>query len=220
MCSSIFVSAYEGFEIEPVSPDEEHRLLEICDFALHTDEITKEHFSQTITSFDISASKKIALGLKNGCVLILDTDGNILWWMTFNDRGTVFVQWEEENLLVAKNKFSCLYEFTQEGSYVKSSFIISGSRVNNSAWLNILNRRSITVGEDVFAIKKGMNFFSNGYSKLIRVDSLGNETVLYNVEHSAIVASIFLLGMIILFLIATCGTIIASVKKRQGITQA
>ena len=218
MCiySSVSVFAYEGFEIEAVSPAEELRLLEICNFSIHTEKIEKTHFSEEITSFDISASGKIALGLKNGVALILDTDGNILWWLTFNNRGTTFVQWEEENLLVARNKFSCLYEFTKEGSYKKSSFIVSGSQVNNSARLDILNRHLITVGEDVFAIKKGMNFLSNGYSKLIRTDSSGNKTVLYDTEHSATVASAFGLGMIILFLIVTCSIIIASVKNKES----
>lgn len=194
----VSVSAYEEFEVEPASPDDEQRILELNDFSFFFSGKDKGSFSQVITSFDISNSKKIALGLKDGCVLVMDTDGNVLWWMTYNTIGTVFVRWQEESLLVASSKFSTLHEFTSAGSYIKSSFLIANSRINNSTNLDILRQRSIAVGEEVFSVKKGYGIFSTGYSKLVKVDSSGNETVLYNVENSVIATNIVGVGILIL----------------------
>ncbi|MBQ4598595.1 MAG: hypothetical protein IJB19_01630 [Clostridia bacterium] len=181
---------YEEFEVEPASPEDEQRILKLNNFSLFSGENEKANFSQVITSFDISDSKKIALGLKDGCVLVMDTDGNILWWMSFNQSGAIYVRWQKETLLVSNAKFSTLYEFTSTGSYIKSSFIITSSRINNSTNLDILRQRSITVDEEVFSIKKGYGIFSTGYSKLVKTDSSGNETVLYNVESSVIATNI------------------------------
>lgn len=188
--------SYEGFEVKFLSDEQGRQVFESRDFVLHLGEDNLKTFDQAISSFDVSPSKQIALGLQDGYVLVLDADGNVLWWLSFNNIGTTYVQWQQENLLVAGAKFSCIFEFTNEGTYVRASLVLDGSSINNSSKLDISHRQSVAVEKDNFTIRKGLAIF--GYSKLIKVDAEGNETILYDVEADVITRTVVWIIIILL----------------------
>lgn len=122
-----------------------------------------------IYNMDVSKSGKIALSLKSFAeksVAVFDENGDLLKTFSFDADGSVYVSWNDENLVLLYARGDTAFEITLDGKPVNVYSYDPGTSIYRT-----LEQNRIEMNGCVYEVKRG--------SVLTKTDPKGQETVIY-----------------------------------------
>lgn len=175
--------------------------------------------SSPIINFDVSESNNIVIALDEKKILIKNQDNNVLNCYEFDSEGTFYVNWNGDNILLFLVRSSVIVEFSIEGQLINMVNCDTHSVKNSELWRMAGNNKKVSANDYNYNIKNNMgilNIFSfQRYSQLIRTDSLGNETIFYDVSQSQFEKIVFRILVIILMVITVVMSITYPIIKAK-----
>lgn len=121
----------------------------------------------------------------------------------FSNYGSFFIQWNYDNILLLLVRSSIIVELTSAGQLIDMVRAEDSSIENNSLWNDIAKKDHVYIGENSYSIRNQMgflNFFASSYSQLLKTDSSGNITILYDVNSGQLTKAIVTFIAILLFI--------------------
>lgn len=205
-----------GFKTDNMESEEQQTFLKNVDLNL----ITEQPPSYSVLCFDVNEDGLIALGSKaldKKIVSIYSSDGVFMYGYTFNCSGSYGIEWDENNLIIYFVRSDVAAMFDEKGSCLELKMIPITAE-NNSYWNYFVFSKKRIVGESGYRLKNDMgpflNVFASSYSQLIKTDSDGSTTVIYDVSDSQLLYSIIWIAAIVL-IIAIAITAIAKQWKKN-----
>lgn len=181
--------------------------------------------SSPIINFDVSESNNIVIALDEKKILIKNQDNRVLNCYEFDSEGIFYVSWNGDNILLFLVRGSVIVEFSLEGQLINMVDCDTHSIKNSELWRAVGNNKKVSANGFDYNIKNNMgilNIFSfQRYSQLIRTDSVGNETIFYDVSQSQLEKIVFRIVVVIIMIIAAVMSIVYPViraKKFRRIT--
>lgn len=196
-----------GFEATDLSENKINGIWQNIDVKVLSN-ISLNDIKSSIVTFDISKNGLILLGFESlkseKKVAIVDDEKNVLKLLEFSTYGSFYLQWKENNILLLLVRGSIIVEISQDGQLVNMISVDMESTTNNSLWHKILAKRKINMGGSTYYIRNKwaiLNYMKSAYSQLVKKDSQGNETILYDVDIvQAKRTTLFVMIVIIYFL--------------------
>ncbi len=198
-----------GFTTSEMNAKEQHIFLSNINLSPIYDEPQKG----TITCFDVSKSGLIAIGFtssENKHISVYDTTGKFQYGYIFNCNQSFGVQWDNANLIIYFVRSDVAASFSSDGANVELKKI-EDTMDNNSYWNHFVFSKEKTIDGNKYVIKNSMgvlNIFSSSYSQLLKTDSNGNETVLYDVSTTQATKTIFIFIAVLIFVALVTAVII------------
>ena len=199
-----------GFETESMTEERKESLwpkfmLELSDY--------KEE-SNKISCFDVSESGLIAIGFEYSwetkkVINIYNSDGRFLYGYLFDDYGTYGVAWNGENLLICIVRGDFEIMIDKSGSCLDIRKV-SDTPNNNDHWNYLLHSKKRTVNGSEYRLVKG----NNGYTKLIKTDSNGKKTTIYQADTEFYITKGDILWLLC-FSLAIIGNVIPFIVKKR-----
>lgn len=208
-----------GFSTSEMSAKEQHIFLSNVNLSLIYDEPQKS----TITCFDVSKSGLIAIGFasaENKYISVYDTTGKFQYGYIFNCNQTFGVQWDNANLIIYFVRSDVAASFSPDGTNVELKEI-EDTIDNNSYWNHFVFSKEKTIDGNKYILKNNMgvlNIFASSYSQLLRTDSNGNETVLYDVSTAQMTKTVCIFIAVLIFVALVTAVIICPffIAKRKS----
>ena len=208
-CVNVF-AMNTGFTTKDVSPESWKGFLSNINLLL----VTEEPEKAPIKCFDVSDSEMIAVGFKtlsNTYISVYDKEGIFQYGYVFNCNQGFEVQWDGTNLIIYFFRSGVAASFDSRGNNIEVKEV--ENTVENSIYLNnslspterIVNKNKYTIKNNIWIL----NIFAFSYSQVVKTDSEGNETILYDVSIFKTVRTIVVFTCILLFL----GLIIGGSKR-------
>lgn len=180
-----------------------------------SDSVPLSSIGLPIVSFDVSENGRILLGFKGNKVAVVD-ENKVLNFFEFSNDGSFYVQWKDNNILLLLVRGSIIVEFSQDGQLINMIEVDDNSIQNNSLWNQIAQKKHINIGQSSYCIKNNMgilNFFTSSYSQLLKTDSNGNSTVIYDVNSAQMTKTIILFVTVIIFMATVISGIVVQCFK-------
>lgn len=183
-------------------------------------------YHDRIVSFDVSDKGLVVLATKNRKILVLDDCGNLLKAFAFVSAGDYYVQWNNDNLVLYLIRGDKAIEFSMEAECISVSILDSNEA--HEMWNNFDKLKKIVVNNNTYEVKREMGvlsniLFSGEYTKLLKTDSAGNTTILYEVDQRDIKNTKFIVLVVLVLIVVINITIIVailiSVKKIKDRTR-
>lgn len=208
-----------GFKTDNMESEEQQTFLKNVDLNL----ITEQPPSYSVLCFDVNEDGLIALGSKaldKKIVSIYSSDGVFMYGYTFNCSGSYGIEWDENNLIIYFVRSDVAAMFDEKGSCLELKMIPITAE-NNSYWNYFVFSNKRIVGESEYRLKNDMgpflNVFASSYSQLIKTDSDGSTTVIYDVSSDQIIKTIIVfIGIVILITIVLIKLILVFFKSEKN----
>ena len=211
LCSLSVLAVNDGFDTDPVPENEANEIFNRFNIISGDQPYDMDN---PIVSFDVSDDHRIALGLKDHIIKILNTDGQVLNILTFNSDGVYYIEWSGQNLILYQGRGSLAVEVTLSGELAGMWEINENSIKTAKYWNSLSSRKEIKVDQNTYKLQNKMgvlNLIAGGiYNQLLKIDSDGNTTILYDVNTSRLIKMI----IIIIFFIAFFTAVIILVFKK------
>jgi len=196
-----------GFETRDLSQELQDRIWGNIQLSVSESKPT----NAAICSFDVNENGDIALGLCNNTINIYDSNGQYQYSYFFTTSGSYSVEWDNDKLLIFLVRSSALLQVDSKGKLVEMKK--ATETADNSIYLISLRKPRRTVNDSVYVIKNELGFFNliirSSYSKLVKTDANGTQTVIYDVSRSY--NRTFIIGFIAFIIFAT--TVIGSLAR-------
>jgi hypothetical protein len=168
-----------------------------------------------ISTFDVNNSGQIAIGLSNKKINIYDTDGQFQYGYSFSTAGDYEMEWDKQNLIIYLVRSDIALKVDSEGNYLELESI-DNSIENNSYWNYLERKTSQTSGGNYYEVnnKKGINIFATNYSRLVKTDSNGIETIIYDVSKTKMASQVTIILLVIGLITITTLIIIEGWKDK------
>ncbi len=170
-----------GFSTREMNSEDQHTFLSNINLTLISDEPQKS----TFTCFDVSESGQVAIGFandQNKYISVYDANGKFQYGYVFNCNQSFGVQWDSANLIIYFVRSDVAASFDSNGANVESR-TIEDTADNNSYWNRCVFSKEKTIDTNRYTAKNNMgilNIFASSYSQLLKTDSNGNETIIYD----------------------------------------
>lgn len=202
-----------GFTTENMSPKEQKLFLSNMKITLLDTDVK----SESMSCFDVSDEGLVALGFINNTICVYNHNGDFKYGYSFDCSGSFGVEWDDENLLVyfVRSDIAVLLDNSATCLEIKE---ISNSIQNNTYWNHTVFAEKRLIGKDKFEIKNDLgilNIFTTSYSKLVKTNENGIETVIYDISNHYRLKVLLMLFGIILFIIIVVCVIIKQIKKTK-----
>ena len=174
--------------------------------------------TSSIVSFDVSENEYILLGLKDNIIIIADKNGCVLNSLKFVTDGTYYVKWEDRNFLLMLVRSSLIIELTPEGQLV-DIIQTDDNDVDNSKLWRAVKQKEISVNDSNYVLRNKFgpfNIISSSYSQLIRIDSVGNESIIYDVNTQQLIKTSLSLIFVVAFFICAIYYVFRPTKNNQS----
>lgn len=216
---TVHASTTYGFETTNLSNNEKIEIWKNINVKSLSDSISLNDIGLPIVSFDVSESEKILLGFKGNRVAVLDKNREVLNFFEFSNDGSFYVQWNGDNILLLLVRGSIIVEFTSTGQLIDMVKAEDNSIKNNSLWNEISKKDYVYVRENSYSIRNQMgflNFFSSSYSQLLKIDSNGNITTVYDVNSTQLTKTIVIFIANLLFVALVAVIIVRQFLKAKN----
>ncbi len=204
-----------GFETEDIDQESQQERLEYMQIQLLTsgDEQTK-----SIACFDINDQGMIALGLyssDNKAIYVYNQKGGFEYGYAFKDNGNFGVEWDHDNLLICSVRGDAIIAVDRDANCVGMKSI-TDSIDNNTYWNHEIYAVRRTYSGDTYEIRNDLDFFNAfaaSKSKLVKIDTEGKTTVIYDVSDYARTRIIIVLCTVVMFMTIVIFTIVMQFRK-------
>ena len=194
LCSLSVLAVNDGFDTDPVPENEAKEIFNRFNIISGDQPYDMDN---PIVSFDVSDDHRIALGLKDHIIKILNTDGQVLNILTFNSDGVYYIEWSGQNLILYQGRGSLAVEVTLSGELAGMWEINENSIKTAKYWNSLSSRKEIKVDQNTYKLQNKMgvlNLIAGGiYNQLLKIDSDGNTTILYDVNTSRLIKMIIII---------------------------
>lgn len=205
-----------GFSTDYITPEEKELLLSNINLSL----IKEGPRRTSIICFDVNENESVAVGTEDAnrkSVLVYTSNGIFKYGYTFDCSGSFGVEWDNEDIIIYFVRSSVAASFDKEGNNIEVKKI-QDTADNNSYWNQNVYSSDRTVNGNKFTAKTNMGFlntFTSSYSQIIRTDTDGNTTTVYDagVEYTVKFIGIFI--FVILFIVIIAAIITVEIKKRN-----
>lgn len=190
-----------GFDTVTLSEDKVKQIWENINVRTITDPVSLSNIELPIVSFDVSENGEILLGFKENKIAVIDED-EVLHFFEFVTAGSYYVQWNDHNILLLLVRSSVVVELSQDGQLVNMILTDDHSMQNQSLWRQLINKTQINIGQSSYSMRNDMgilNFFASSYSQLVKTDSNGNSTMIYDVNSAQLAGTIIELIFVFIF---------------------
>lgn len=205
-----------GFETDNMELSEQQIFLKNVDLKL----ITEKPPSYPVLCFDVNEDGMIALGsesLDEKIISIYSIDGDFMYGYTFNCSGSYGIEWDKNNLIIYFVRSDVAAMFDEKGNCLELKKIPITAE-NNSYWNDYVFSKQRTVGNSEYTLKNDMgpfNLFASSYSQLIKTDSDGSTTVIYDVNNDQLIKTIFIFIGIVLLIAIVIGKVVLEFRKAE-----
>lgn len=199
------VAMTTGFEVKPVETDNN----------IGVKIENKEYHLSSIKCFDVSNKGLIAVGTDEGIekhINVYDSNGTFKYGYSFTDYGTYGIGFDDENILIYISRGDTAYLVDRKGNCLEKCDILNNLE-NNSYWNNVVFAKTKESSGNKYYLSKSpslLGLFSPFYSRLIKKELNGKESILLDVsdEHDVYITLLFITAMIVIV-----ATIVVIVKK-------
>lgn len=162
----------------------------------------KPETDYTIEHFDVNTDGTIALVFTNSTIGVYDFNGEYLYMISFDTVGSYEVFWLDNNLVILDERQDNAVEIDSSGNLV-DIFVLDYNYGSNQRFYPYFMSTKREVDDTKFVIRNNLGvlnvlakFFA--YSQLVKIDSNGTETILYDVSYNqratVIIYSILIMG--------------------------
>lgn len=169
------------FVLEDMSSDEIESFLNDINIVRFTSEPRKE----PIVCFDVDNNDMFAVGTENSenkKICIYSSDGVFQYGYQFQSFGSFGLEIKNGILNICFVRSAVSVAIDSEGNILKVSKI-SNTIENNSYWNYFVNAKKRKTGEHEYVLRNDIGFvgiFASSYSQLYRIDTDGQEKLLYD----------------------------------------
>lgn len=204
-----------GFEIESSDIDKDEYSLRIG-LVIRETEVT----GKNIRCFAVSPFGMIALGLDDGTssrkINIYNKDGIFQYGYEFSIHGSFGLEWDENNLVICTVRGNNRVIFDRNGKCIEL-VKIRKTKANSEYWKKEILSRKKNFENDQYIIRSPIRIWNmlihSHNSQLVKVDSFGNEIILYDSSKQQL-QSIIIWGLVVvLFLICFIVSMIKLLKR-------
>lgn len=172
-----------GFSTEDLPLQDKNTFLANFNISLIEDEPTK----RAIKCFDVNKNGLIAIGQKsldNNILCVYSYDGIFQYGYQFNCSGNIGIEWDDDDINIYFARSDVIAKVNSMAKVVEISKV--ENTIDNNSYLNhFIYSTKRASGDIVYTLRNDMglfNLFSSNYSQLIATNSMGEETVLYDVN--------------------------------------
>lgn len=189
-----------GFSTSEMSIKDQQTFISNTKLSLINDEPRKS----IIKCFDVSNSELIAIGSKiseKAYISVYDTTGKFQYGYAFDCNQNFAVQWDDTNLIIYFVRSDVAALVDSNGTIMELKRI-DNTLNNNSYWHHSVFITEKTLNDNRYTIKNNMgllNVFVSTYSLLVKTDSDGNETIIYDVSSAQTAKTVFIFIGVCLF---------------------
>lgn len=205
-----------GFSISEMNSKDQHTFLSNINLSPIYDEPQKG----TITCFDVNESGLIAIGFassENKHISVYDATGKFQYGYIFNCNQSFGIQWDSDNLIIYFVRSDVAASFNSDGINVELKRI-EDTIDNNSYWNHSVFSKEKTIDGNKYTIKNNMgmlNIFASSYSQLLKTDSNGNETIIYDVSATQMTKTLLITIAVLIFVALVIAIIIWQVFRAK-----
>lgn len=189
-----------GFSTEEMNSEEQHTFLSNINLTLISDEPQKS----TFTCFDVSESGQVVIGFANAqkkYISVYDATGGFQYGYVFNCNQSFGVQWDSANLIIYFVRSDVAASFDSNGDNVELR-TIEDTADNNSYWNRCVFSKEKMINTNRYTAKNNMgilNMFASSYSQLLKTDSNGNETIIYDAGTTQTAQTVLFIIAVLIF---------------------
>ena len=193
-----------GFEFVPAEIELGEKYLENTNFALTSKEIT----NKGILCFDVDERGWIAISFHihdSDYIGIYDSDMNFQYGYEFHDSGSIAVAWDDENdgnLIIYSVRGALIVSIDPQGNLI-DCMKVPNSPENDSFFRQHINTAKKEINGIKYEIRNDLGPLNNiavSYSKLVKINPNGEETILYDVTDSQIIRISIITTLVIAFM--------------------
>lgn len=205
-----------GFSVSEMSSEDKQTFLSNVKLSLISEEPKKDTFS----CFDVNNMGLIALGydtIDENYISVYDANGKFQYGYTFSCDGSFGVQWNDKNLMVYFVRSDVAASFDKNGTNVEIKNI-DDTDVNNSYWHNTVFSTEKNIDTNRYKIKNNMgllNVLATDYSQLIKTDSDGNVTIIYDVSTAQLTKTVIIVTAVVLFVAFVIFSLVRQIFKKR-----
>ncbi len=167
-----------------------------------------------IRNFDINSDGEMLLLMVNDEIVVLNSSGNYLYGFQFNNSGTAYVEWGINGIWLYTVRGGIAINIDIHGNVIDLKSI-SSVYENREKW-DFLKNTEIEIGDTKYILRNSngflLNFFTDGYSELVAVDSMG-EIEIYNYGTDNFARILLVLILVIVFSIISITYLIKGIKR-------
>lgn len=164
----------------------------------------QEEYKTYSSPVGISANSlgDVAIGFEDHHINVYGKDGNFKYGFAFKLYGTYFFNMDDQNIIMIFNvRGDTCYYFNTDAELIKKEKISDREEIKRY-YKNYYNKRSVNIDEINYLLKEVF-----GYTKLIKTDANGNETIIFETG-SQYIGRVFISLIILIFVvIVICGVI-------------
>lgn len=186
-----------GFSTESLAESSINTFLKNVNISMSTTEPLKK----SIDCFSVNENGLIAIGssdheIKTVCVYT--TCGNFQYSFNFKCTGSFGIEMDNNNILyIYFVRSDVAVSVSPDGEILNVRKILNTSE-NNDYWNKSVYLTKRSVGDEVYILKNNTGIFSifaSSYSQLVRINSNGEKTVLYDVSSEQLIYNIVLFSI-------------------------
>lgn len=214
--TSVYAMRISGFETEEMSMNDIESFLDNINLFL----VNTEPSQKPIKCFDANAQGMIAIGTEDGnnkAIAIYSDNGSFQYGYRFQTEGSYGIELNNEELKIYFVRNDVAISISISGE-LKNVSRICDTPENNTYWNRYVRATSRNKGEYVYALKNDvgiLGIFASSYSQLYRIDSLGNEQLIYNANSFQFFNILIMFLGILVFVCIVVIVIIKEFKKLQ-----
>ena len=208
-----------GFKINELPSEEKNMFISNINLSL----VEEEPVKKAIVCFDVNSNQLIAIGQDTigirKTICVYSNEGAFQYGYTFDCSGSFGVEWDKEKLNIYFVRSDVVVSVTPKGEVLEALEV--PYTIENNTYVNhLLYSDKRIVGDEVFLIRNNMgllNLFAASWSQIIVKDSVGVESIIYDVssmQNSKMIVSISLICIFVL--VAAAAVIRQIVKLRRG----
>ena len=186
--------------------------------------IREEPKKGAITCFDVSNSGFIAVGFSdfgNKYISVYNSAGEFQYGYVFHANQSFGVQWDGTNILVYFVRSDVAALFDPTGTNIELR-VIGNTPENNSYWTHSVFAKTRALNNHTYTVRNDLglfNLFASSYSQLVKTDSTGDATVLYDVTSSQltkVLAISIAVGLFVGLVVVVVVRQLAGVRRSGG----
>lgn len=214
--TSVYAMEMNEFETEEMSINDIEMFLDNVNFSLFNTEPSK----RPIKCFDVNEHGMIAIGTENGndkTISIYSDNGVFQYGYGFQVDGSYGLELNNEDLKIYFVRSDVAISISLSGE-IKNVSKICDTSENNTYWNQYVRATSRKKGDYQYILKNDigiLGIFASTYSQLFRIDSLGNEQLIYNANSFQFFNILIMFLGILTFVCIVAIVIIKEFKKLQ-----
>ena len=191
--------------------DSQEALLTQADEALSISVFHEPDAHRLIKCFDVNETGCYAIGFNNNTIHVYDPLGTFLLGYRFDTAGTYGIVLKEDHIVIYLGRSNLAVEIDSAGKCISAEKVYFSPDFTEE----VLNRTCKHIGSANYQLQRDIGIFNGMYSRLVRIDDLGSQTILYNVTTRGYFAGAFQYIILGIFPVAGIVFIAAKVRKEQ-----